>query len=245
MENNPSSVNVTVPLTSATKDFVYVVNTNTAAQAGTISAFSYSTGSGGGALTPIAGSPCVAETPSVGNNCFQSGVAPNASASDPTGRFYYVTDGATNQLIAYGITQNGVLNPLQNGPFKTDVFPNAVTVDPSGTYIYVANFNSNDISAYQIDQGTGAPSSLSTGTFATKTGPTCVLIEPALGRFLYTTNFLDNSITGYQMNPNTGNLTGTENNPYPTAGQPTCTAAITHGNHAIQHVQPTSGNGAP
>lgn len=244
VENNPSNVNVTVPLTSATKDYVYVVNTNTSSQAGTVSAFSYPVSGSNPALTPIPGSACVAN-PAAGSNCFQAGVAPNASASDPTGRFYYVTDGATNQLIAYGITQNGVLIPVQNGPFKTDVFPDAVTIDPSGTYIFVANYNSNDINGYQIDQGTGAPSSLATNTFTTKTGPTCVLIEPALGKFLYTSNFLDSSLTGYQMNPNTGILTGTENNPYPTAGQPTCTAAITHGNHATQHVQPTSGNGAP
>jgi 6-phosphogluconolactonase (cycloisomerase 2 family) len=70
------------------------------------------------------------------------------------------------------------------------------------------------------------------------------MIEPALGRFLYTSNFLDNSITGYQLNPNSGILTGTENNPYPTAGQPTCTAAVAHGNHATEHVQAGSGNGA-
>ena len=111
-------------------------------------------------------------------------------------------------------------------------------------YLYVANYNSNDITAYTIDQGTGAPSSLASATFATKTGPTCVMIEPALGRYLYTSNFLDNSITGYQLNPNTGILTGTENNPYPTAGQPTCTAAVAHGNHACEHVQAASGHGA-
>ena len=233
VQNNPSSVNVPAPLTtSSTTDFVYVVNTNTAAQGGTISAFSFSTASGGGALTPIAGSP------------FSAGVAPNASASDPTARFLYVTDSATNQLIAYGIVTGGVLVPLQNGPFKTDVFPNAVTVSPNGMFIYVANFNSNDISAYAIDQGTGAPTSLATNTFATKTGPTCVLIEPAFGRFLYTSNFLDNSITGYQLNANTGILTGTENNPYPTAGQPTCAAAVSHGNHAGEHVQAGSGLGS-
>jgi 6-phosphogluconolactonase len=233
VEFNPSSVNITALVsTSATLDFAYVVNTNAAAQAGTISAFSFSTASGGGALTPIAGSP------------FPAGVAPNASASDPTGRFLYTTDSATNQLIAYTIQPGGTIIPVQNGPFKTDVFPDAVTISASGLYIYVANYNSNDISAYAIDQGTGAPSSLATNTFATKTGPTCVLIEPALGRFLYTSNFLDNSITGYQLNINTGNLTGTENNPYPTAGQPTCAAAISHGNHAIEHVQAGSGNGA-
>ena len=244
VENNPSSVNVTALLhVDATTDFVYVVNTNTAAQAGTVSAFSYSTASGGGALTPITGKACVANT-AAGNNCFQAGVAPNASASDPTGRFYYVTDGATNQLIAYGIQANGALIPVQNGPFRTDVFPDAVTVSANDMFIYVANYNSNDISAYAIDQGTGAPSSLATSTFATKTGPTCVLIEPAFGRFLYTSNFLDSSITGYKSDPNTGNLTGTENNPYPTVGQPTCVAAIAHGNHAGEHVQATSGNGA-
>jgi 6-phosphogluconolactonase len=233
VQNNPSSVNVTaLTSTSAAIDFVYVVNTNTSAQAGTISGFSFSTGSGGGALTVLPNSP------------YEAGVSPNASASDPTGRFLYVPDSATNQLIAYGIQTNGSLIPLQNGPFKTDVFPDAVTVSPNGMFVYVANYNSNDISAYAIDQGTGAPSSLATNIFATKTGPTCILIEPAFGRFLYTSNFLDNSITGYQLNPNSGILTGTENNPYPTAGQPTCTAAVAHGNHATEHVQAGSGNGA-
>ncbi len=230
---NPSSVNVTALIsTSAKFDFVYVVNTNTSAQAGTISGFFFSTASGGGALTPVPGSP------------FPAGVAPNASASDPTARFFYTTDSATNQLIAYGIQTSGALVPVQNGPFKTDVFPDAVTVSPNGMFIYVANYNSNDISGYTIDQGTGAPSSLASSVFATKTGPTCVMIEPALGRYLYTSNFLDSSITGYQLNPNSGILTGTENNPYPTAGQPTCTAAVAHGNHATEHVQAGSGNGA-
>ena len=157
---NPSSVNVTaLTSTNAPLDFVYVVNTNTAAQAGTISAFSFSTGSGGGPLTPIAGSP------------FPAGVAPNASASDPTGRFFYTTDSATNQLIAYGIQTSGVLVPVQNGPFKTDVFPDAVTVSPNGMFIYVANYNSNDISAYTIDQGTGAPSSLASASLCHQDRP--------------------------------------------------------------------------
>ncbi len=230
LQFNPSSVNL--PLKD---NFVYVVNTNTAAQAGTISAF---------AIDPTSGVLTVINDPVTGGNVFPAGVSPTASASDPTSRFLYVTDTATNQLIAYGIQSTGVITPVQNGPFKTDVFPDAVTVDLSGQYIYVANYNSNDISAYTIDQGTGAPSSLATNTYPTKTGPTCVLIEPAFGRYLYTSNFLDSSITGYQLNPNSGLLTGTENNPYPTAGQPTCTAAVTHGNHASQHVQPESGNGA-
>ncbi|MFT4111858.1 lactonase family protein [Silvibacterium sp.] len=226
VQENPESVNVT-----ENNDFVYVVNQNTSAGAGTISAFSVNTSTG--ALTTVSGSP------------FAAGVTPNSSVSDPTSRFYYVTDSSTNQLIAYTIGSTGALTPLENGPFSTGTYPDAVTIDPSGTYIYVANYNSNSVSAYQITQSTGAPSGLSgSATYSTDTGPTCVLVEPAFGKFLYTTNFLGNTISGFELNTNSGVLTGTENSPYPSAGQPTCVAAVTHGNHAGEHVQSTSGNGA-
>ncbi|MBB6142752.1 6-phosphogluconolactonase (cycloisomerase 2 family) [Silvibacterium bohemicum] len=242
VQTNPLSVNVT-----ANGNFVYVVNQNTTPQVatganangtgaatsgtgGTVSAFAVGSG---GVLTAIPGSP------------FTSGVSPNASASDPTSRFYYVTDSATNQLIAYNIAANGALIPLEGGPFATSVFPDAVTIDPSGTYIYVANFNSNSISAYTITQSTGAPSGLAGATtISTDTGPTCVLVDPAFGRFVYTSNFLGNSISGFQLNTNTGVLTGAENSPFPTAGQPTCAAAVTHGNHPGEHVQATAGTGS-
>jgi 6-phosphogluconolactonase (cycloisomerase 2 family) len=225
VQNNPLSVNVT-----ANGSFVYVVNANTSAQAGTVSAFSAGTG---GALSTVSGSP------------FSAGVAPTASASDPTSRFYYVTDSATNQLIAYTISATGGLVPLNNGPFATATFPDAITIDPSGTYIYVANYNSNSVSAYQITPSTGAPSGLAgAATYATDTGPTCVLVDPAFGKFVYTSNFLGSSVTGFELNVNTGVLTGAENSPFPTAGQPTCTSAVTHGNHPGEHVQATAGTGS-
>jgi 6-phosphogluconolactonase len=225
VENNPNSVNVT-----ANGSFVYVVNANTTLQAGTVSAFSVGSG---GVLSAISGSPFIA------------GVAPTASASDPTSRFYYVTDSATNQLIAYTIAASGALVPLENGPFATAVFPDAITIDPSGTYIYVANYNSNSVSAYQITPSTGAPSGLAgAATYSTDTGPTCVLVDPAFGKFVYTSNFLGSSVSGFELNVNTGVLTGAENSPFPTAGQPTCTSAVTHGNHPGEHVQATAGTGA-
>lgn len=229
----PATVNVTV-----NGNFVYVANANTnnptpAAKQGTVSGFSVGNG---GVLTPVYSST----TPLP-----YAGVQPSASASDPTSRFLYVTDAASNQLYAYTIGSNGVLTPLINGPFGTGVFPDGITIDPSGTYIYVSNFNSNTISAYQITQSTGAPSALAGATSnPTKTGPMCILVDPAFGRFLYTANFLDDSVTGYRLSPNTGALTGTENSPYPAAGQPTCAAAVSHGNHPGEHVQATSGNGA-
>ncbi|HTV04968.1 MAG TPA: beta-propeller fold lactonase family protein [Acidobacteriaceae bacterium] len=233
VEFAPSTVNVT-----ANGNFVYVANANTnnpsaAGQRGTISAFSVGSG---GALTPLYSSSSALP---------YAGVQPSASASDPTSRFLYVTDAASNQLYAYAIGSNGTLAPLTNGPFATGVYPDGITIDPSGQYIYVANYNSNTISAYQITPSNGTPSLLAAGTtYPTKTGPTCIIVEPAFGRFVYTSNFLDSSITGYQLNPNNGTLTGTENSPYPSAGQPTCAAAVTHGNHPGEHVQATSGNGA-
>src|ERR1700756_636235 len=146
VEFGPSTVNVTV-----NGNFVYVANANTnnptpADQRGTITAFSVGSG---GVLTPIYATPSAEP---------YAGVTPSASASDPTSRFLYVTDSASNQLYAYTIGANGALGPLTNAPFSTGVFPDAITITPSGNYIYVANYNSNSISAYQISQSTGAPS---------------------------------------------------------------------------------------
>jgi 6-phosphogluconolactonase len=234
VEFAPTSVTVT-----ANGNFVYVTNANTNAPStapdfgrGTVEAFAVGSG---GALTPV-----YSTTPLP-----YAGVQPSASASDPTSRFLYVTDAASNELYAYTIATDGSLNPLINGPFATGVFPDGITIAPSGTYLYVSNYNSNTISAYTLTQSTGTPSALAGATsYATKTGPTCIIVEPAFGRFVYTANFLDNSVTGYEMNINTGTLTGTENSPYPAAGQPTCAAAVPHGNHPGEHVQATSGNGS-
>lgn len=176
-----------------------------------------------------------------GGSPYPTGTAPSAIASDPTSRFLYVTDSRQNQLITYTILSTGILNPSLNPPVKTDTFPVAVTVDPRGQYIYVANYNAADISAYAISQSTGTPSAIAGATsYATGAGPSCVLIEPALGRFIYTANFIDNTVSGLELNPNTGALTANQNSPYLSAGQPTCAAAIPHGNHSTQSTSPSA-----
>lgn len=185
----------------------------------------FSIGSGG-VLLDLPGSP------------FTAGTSPNAIASDPTSRFVYVTDGASNQIIAYGVTPNGTLVPTVNGPTTTGGFPDAVTVDPRGLFVYVANYNDPSVWAYAIDQATGVPTTVSSGgVYANEAGPTCLLIEPALGRFLYVSNFLADTVTGLQINPTTGGMIATQGPVYKSAPQPTCVAAVTHGNHAIQHTQ--------
>ncbi len=163
MGNNPVPVNVV-----NNGSFVYAVNESD----DTISAFQVGSD---GALSSI--------------GLFTVGTAPNAIASDPAGKFLYVTDGGSNQLYGFLMQSNGSLVMMPK-PFRTDNLPDAVAVDPRGIYVYVANYNGNDVNAYTIDQSTGnaAPVSGST-TYGVGTGPLCILIEPSEGRYIYTANF--------------------------------------------------------
>lgn len=232
---------------SPTGGFVFVTNTNSVVVTtsppttgtnpatpagcptqGTISGFAVASS---GALTPVTGSP------------FQAGSTPTGIAIDPTSRFVYATDSVQNQLIAYALQPSGVLLPLTNGPFTTGTFPVSVVVDPRGRYIYVTNYNSSDVSEYQLTQATGAPSAGAAASFNTRApSPTCLAIDPALGRFVYTSDFTGDYVTGAQLNPNTGALSGVQDSPFPASGSPTCVAAVPHGNHSTQFVSPYSGN---
>ncbi|HEX4005261.1 MAG TPA: beta-propeller fold lactonase family protein [Acidobacteriaceae bacterium] len=195
---------------------------------GTISGFSVGSS---GALTAVAGSP------------FLAGTTPTGVAIDPTNRFLYATDSVQNQLIAYDILAGGVLYPLTNGPFQTETFPVGVVVDPRGKYIYVTDYNSSEISEFTIVQSTGSPSQLTSPSYGTKApSPTCIGIDPALGRYVYTSDFSGAYVTGAELNPNTGALNGIQDSPYPVTGSPTCVALVPHGNHATQFVPTTSGN---
>jgi 6-phosphogluconolactonase len=164
---------------------------------------------------------------------FKVGISPNALASDPTGKFLYVTDGGSNQMYGFQIQSNGSL-VMMPAPFGTDNLPNAVAVDPRGIYVYVANYNANDVNAYTINPSNGnATPTAGSATYAVGTGPLCLLIEPSEGRYIYTANFLANTVSGLALNPATGALSGVQNTPFGAAQQPTCTAAITHGHHTV------------
>ncbi|MGA8670564.1 MAG: beta-propeller fold lactonase family protein [Terracidiphilus sp.] len=191
--------------------------------------FGFTIGSGG-ALAPASGSP------------YQAGVKPSALVSDPTDRFVYVTDFASNQLIGYGIQSGSALHFLINGPFRTGNEPQAVTIDPRGKYMYVANALDSSVSAYLIDLTTGTPSAAVNPTGSainsTDTEPLALAVDPALGRFVYTANYLGNSVSGFRLDPNAGNLTPTQATPYPSDQKPTAIAIGPHGNHSTQTVTP-------
>jgi 6-phosphogluconolactonase len=190
--------------------------------------FGYTVGSGG-ALSATTGSP------------YQAGVKPTAIVADPTNRFVYVTDWASNEMIGYSITSGNVLNFLVNGPFRTGNEPAAITIDPRGRFIYVANSSSAAVSAYAIDLTTGTPtttvSATSGSSSSTDTWPVAIVVDPALGRFVYTANQLGNTISGFMLNPTSGGLDSTPQNPYPTGDNPTALVCVPHGNHSLPAVE--------
>ncbi len=205
--NNPVAVNVL-----AGGNFVYAVNESDA----TVSALQVGSD---GVLSSV--------------GLFKVGTAPNALASDPTGKFLYVTDGASNQMYGFQVQAGGSL-VMMPAPFKTDNLPDAVAVDPLGLYVYVANYNGNDVSAYTIDQSTGNATPIpGSVTYAVGSGPLCILIEPSEGRYIYTANFLSNTVSGLALNPATGALSAVQNTPFSSGQQPTCSAAITHNHHTL------------
>lgn len=189
--------------------------------------------------TPAAGSTPATYQP---YDVYQAGVKPSALAADPTNRFVYVTDYASNGLIGYTVLTSGGLNFIVSGPFKTGNEPTAIVIDPRGLYLYVTNSLDNTVSAYTITLSTGAPSvvvNIASSSNPTKTDPVAIVIDPSLGRFLYTANHLDNSVSGLRLDPNTGALSLTQNTPYPIGGaNPTALVAVPHGNHGTQSVAP-------
>lgn len=229
--NNPVAI-----VASNFNHFVYVLDQEVSPNA-VVLGFSENTTSG--ALTAVPGTVITTVAGKTVATGYSAGTTPSAIAEEPTARFVYVTDQATNQMYGKVVQANGALVSMVNGPFATGLFPVAITVDPRGKFMYVSNFNANTVSAYAIDQATGAPSG-SNGSAATRvgTGPTCLTIEPALGIYLYTSNNLDGTVSGLQLDPHTGGLANIQNTPFPGAGLPTCTAAVANGSHATQMVQP-------
>jgi 6-phosphogluconolactonase (cycloisomerase 2 family) len=189
--------------------------------------FGFVVGSGG-ALTATTNSP------------YQAGVKPSGIAAEPTNRFVYITDYASNQLIGYALGSTGTLSYLTDGPYKTGNEPTSIAVDPRGKYIYLTNGLDSDLSAYAITTATGSPSAIVNSNasilYATETQPVSIAIDPALGRFIYTANHLGNTISGFRLNADTGVLTTTQATPYTTGANPTALAMAPHGNNSLQTV---------
>jgi 6-phosphogluconolactonase (cycloisomerase 2 family) len=235
--NNPVGVVVSRPRPNSNVVYAYVLDQEVAPKATVLGFLQNATT---GALTPIPGT--VITTDSTGKTVatgYGAGTTPSAIAEDPSARFVYITDEATNQLYGNLVSNNGVLVAMTNGPFGTGIFPVGVTIDPRGNFLYVANLSSSTVSAYAIDTATGTPvGSIGSASTATDTSPTCVAIEPALGIYLYTSNNLASDVSAMQLDPHNGGLKQVQNTPFPSGGLPTCAVAVANGSHPTQIIVP-------
>jgi 6-phosphogluconolactonase (cycloisomerase 2 family) len=231
--NNPVGIVVSRPPAGGTAVFAYVLDQEVAPKA-TVLGFSQNLTNG--ALTPLPGT--VITTDATGKTVatgYGAGTTPSAIAEDPSARFVYITDEATNQLYGNVVANNGSLAPMVNGPFATGIFPVGVTIDPRGKFLYVANFSSNTVGAYAIDVGTGTPvGSVGSASTSVDTAPTCVTIEPALGIYAYSSNNLASTVSALKLDPHNGGLSQVQNTPFPSSALPTCAVAVANGSHPTQ-----------
>ena len=142
--------------------------------------FGFGVGSGG-ALTALTGSP------------YRAGIKPSALVADPTNRFVYVTDYASNQLIGYGISSDQTCSTSSSAaPTRPATSPPPSPSIPRGRFLYVANALDSTVSAYAIDLATGIPSlainTTGSQTNNTDTQPVSIVVDPALGRYVFTAN---------------------------------------------------------
>src|ERR1700760_1593684 len=153
--NNPIGVVVSRPKSGAVFAYVLDQESPTTPKA-TVLGFSQNPTTG--ALTPTPGTTIT--TDSTGKTVatgYGAGTTPSAIAVDPSARFVYITDQATNQLYGSIVNNDGSLTPMTNSPFATGIFPVGVTIDPRGKYLYVSNFTSSTVGAYALDIATGVP----------------------------------------------------------------------------------------
>ncbi len=230
--NNPVGV-----VASNFNNFVYVLDQEVSPNAAVLG-FSENTSTG--ALTPTPGTVITTVAGKTVATGYSAGTTPSAIAEEPTARYLYVVDQATNQMYGKVVQSNGSLLSMVNGPFATGLFPVGITIDPRGKYLYVSNFNAGTVSAYAIDLATGAPTgSVGSASTAVKTGPTCLTIDPALGVYLYVANSQDGTVSGLKLDPHNGGLSNIQNTPFQgTGGSPSCVASAPNGQHATQIVQP-------
>jgi 6-phosphogluconolactonase (cycloisomerase 2 family) len=201
----PTAVNV---LASGTYVYVTAYDSSVIPNVGYL--FGFTVGSGG-VLTPLAGSP------------FAAGILPSAIASDPTGKYLYVTDYTSGNVLGYSVA-SGQLIPLAGSPFPAGNAPAAIVVNPSFSYAYVANSTDSTITAYSMSNG------LLTriDNYPTGLQPVAIGIDPSTNHFLYTANFLGNNVSGYQLSQTAGTLLVSQYSPFPANDQPTAVAAIPH-----------------
>jgi len=122
--------------------------------------YGYTINGSTGALTSMSGNPYTLST----------GTSGTSIASDPAGRFLFVSDSVTGDISAFTISAtDGSLTAVAGSPFASGISAAQMTTDGKGLFLYVTTgTSSGPIVAFTISQsGTlGALSSVSGSPFA-------------------------------------------------------------------------------
>jgi len=93
-------------------------------------------------------------------------------ASDPAGKYLYVSETGTNGIRSFSIdASTGGLTPLAGSPTAAGSGVGPIVVDSTGSFLYVANLHDNTISAFTLSSTTGALTAIAGSPFPTGTGP--------------------------------------------------------------------------
>jgi 6-phosphogluconolactonase (cycloisomerase 2 family) len=179
------------------QNFVYVLAPGVGHASVTGYAFSSS-----GVLTPFPGLP------------FTAGTAAGGMAIDLVGgRFLYVTDPASNNVLGFSVqSATGILTPLPGSPFTTGTNPAGVAIDSSSAVLFVANQGSNNISAFTIGSSSGTLTPVFGTPPATGTGPAFITVD-ATNEFLYVANPGSSNISAFTVSVG-GALTPVAGSPF-------------------------------
>src|SRR5215467_8916980 len=120
---------------------------------------------GGGALSPINGSPFIA------------GALPTGLAIDPQGALLYVANKGSNNVSGFAIdASSGALGAISGSPFATGgVGPAAVAVDSNSSFVYVGEQGSHDVASFSIG-GNGALKLVAGSPFGAATTTTSIVV---------------------------------------------------------------------
>ena len=170
--------------------FVYVLDQEVSPKA-TVLGFSQNTTTG--ALTPTPGT--VITTDSTGKTVatgYGAGTTPSAIAEDPSSRFVYITDEATNQLYGNVVSEQWLADADDQRARLRRESSRSESRSIRGASSCMLQTSPRARSGHMRSmQATGTPvGSVGSASTAVDTAPTCVTIEPALGIYLYTSNNL-------------------------------------------------------
>jgi 6-phosphogluconolactonase (cycloisomerase 2 family) len=174
--------------------YAYVVNQN-GGSAGTISQYTIGPN---GALTPMF-------TPTVATG----GANSQQIATDPAGKYVYVSNVSSNTVSQFTIGANGALAPMSTptilvGPGPGIYYPWSIAVHPTGKWAYVSINQRQIINQYTV----GADGALSPMTPPSVVGgfsPDTVAVDPS-GKYAYLANGRGNNVSQYTIDQTTGAL---------------------------------------